>query len=269
MTISGLHNNIPFSEIFSKKENLIIIFSNDLAVNYRIVSRIIHWSRDCGKNADKDTVDNSTIPSESTFRSVYFLFPDFQMDFFSALLAKETVIVRKLSYKPEKQRSGIVINLNDDKKLLKEWATAGNNVIMGLGKHVNVKFKPTPTDPEVVIREVTGLLNLTLREKALNLENTRYNPSKINTATKTGKIVIAVNGFWKNKSLQRRIKNNTIGEFATEIVLCPTEKRWFFSPEVKLDLKQIIDQCYGTQSIITDDEQLKEVLLELGFQVSD
>lgn len=252
--------NIAFSDIFQRKKQLFVLFSDDMAANYRIAESILNW-REERQEENQET--------GGRFESLYFLFPEFQKNFFTALLRSYSISVNSLSFSATAVNSAVVVNLNRNGKILRKWSHQNRNVTMGSGKYVNVKFLPAPVDPEKIIIKVSELLRLPSPKPALNIDKTDYSPKKIKDKAPTYKTVVAVNNFLKRKATLRKIAKNNTADIKTITTVSATEKKWPFTVNLPLDLKGIVDECCGAKAIITDDAKLRFVLEKLGFKVLD
>lgn len=262
MSKSQRTKKIPFSEIFQKKENLAVFFTDDILANFQITDKILLWSKKTGTSSSADE------SSQKPFESVYFLFSDFQVTFFKALLKDYNVSVEGKSFILHQAKPGVIINLNkDNERFMKKWSRHSNKVIIGQGKQVNVKLVPAPEDPHKIIDKASEILNLPPAKPALKLSQTEFNPDKVKKTQSTGKYVIAVNSFWKRKLVLRKL-SKTIDTNSSLVIVCPTQATPIIRPKLPLSLKQIISECYGAVRIISDDEKLRNLLKQLGFNVT-
>jgi len=184
-------NNISFSEIFQRKEYLFVIFSEDLLVNYRVVSGIIQWL------TSTKTEVNEPVGKTRYFNSIYFIFPSFQKSFFEAVLVDYELKVKDLTFIPKQEKYNIVINLNGNYSLLKKWSNHSQQAIFGLGKQTNIKFVPQITDAEKICDKVSEFLGLPKPTGSLDLKTTEFSIKKINSAPDNGKYVLVINNWWK------------------------------------------------------------------------
>lgn len=259
--MSRAKNNISFSGIFHNKENLVIIFADDLWENYQSVTQLTQLVHSVNHK------NNGGESHKSIFKKIYFLFPDFQITFFQTLLSQYEVNVKDQKFMLPRQAEGVIVNLSINNSLTKKWLNNPHKVVVGRGKNINVKFVPPIERSDLIIKKVIELLNLPPIKSDFSIHNTSFNSQKVGTSSTNGKYVLAINGFLMRKLVLRKLFKLNTPIKKSDMVICPTKTKILLTPDRPLNLEEIVLQCYGSDKIITDDPKLEKLLQKLDFKV--
>jgi len=259
-----MHPNIPFTKVFTEKENLTVFFSEDFADSYETISSISEWFLN--------------------FREVMLIFPEYQVDFFKDLLHSYPVKVMEYSAFKSMHKHSLIIDLTRKNKAYRAYSALKNAAIVHLGKNSNVNFVPKPASIENLL-EQTGILVKLQVKKRTNIYKddlperlmaglASFTPARdqkqINYSLQP--IVIDVNHFFKRFMIKRALfskKNPPKSSFLLISTDKPGARNYSTNSALNgkvLDLCRIIQELRNAKSIVTDNPNLYKLLSSLGHE---
>ncbi|RLC51032.1 MAG: hypothetical protein DRZ79_03430 [Candidatus Cloacimonadota bacterium] len=140
---------LNFSALIRQRQNLIVMFSENPAENFEILSYLKSWFEIFEKNT--------------------IILPAFQIAFFEKIVSVENLSFRVFSSRISAYENSIVLNFNGNQIARKIIASCKNSIVCDIDNFSNVRFYPLPQNPISLLREFAAFFNLEIQPQKITV----------------------------------------------------------------------------------------------------
>ncbi|MBW6515240.1 MAG: hypothetical protein K0B81_01320 [Candidatus Cloacimonetes bacterium] len=254
-TISG--NGISFSKIFNDKKSIALYFPKDFGMNYEIVKETIRWT--------------------PCFQTMLLVLPEYQRNFFNALIDEPSVNIEALEEHSPSGKDNLVLILSRNKQTQKKAEGNSSSATFGFGKSVNVRFNPPVESPLELCRNMAELLQIKPSKEAKGKKFPGTPQELFDNVFQERKFVFDINNPITRIGIRLLMKKySSPYEYLFVKTKFPKSKSHLVKllPETKspkhyplrYDLYEIVKHCNQSKIVITDNKSFFDLLTNFPLQ---